>query len=478
MTFAPSLGAAGLRDDQELERDTSIPCFTEFDPRVIPYHWDVLKLIRGNIFDYSLGTLEVLLSGAVGSAKSLLAAHLGLTHVLRNPGARLCLCRRSLPDLKATILQRMLDHMAPVLREGTDYVHNRVRNELNFLNGSQIICRSWADGKYLKFRSIELSAAIFEELTENDDYDKVAYRECKTRVGRLPHVKENWIISCTNPDSPQHWAYKYFFIDEKPTRKVFLSRTVDNPFLPKSYVDQLISDLDPKMKRRLVDGEWLEIQSEGVYYNYSRDTNFIKETYKVDESLPIHITHDFNIGMGKPMSAAAFQYLQDKDEFHVFKEWVIDGASTQEIYNEIGASGIFDHTTSFIINGDSSGKNRTTKDKRSDFDIILEWFNYFRNSRNEEIRPNIQITSVNPPIRTRHNMMNAYFKNAAGVSRLFVHEPCTTVDEAFRLTALVKGSGYVEDDSKPYQHIGTAVGYGVHQTLIYSRRKGSGTTQL
>jgi hypothetical protein len=43
-----------------------------------------------------------------------------------------------------------------------------------------------------------------------------------------------------------------------------------------------------------------------------------------------------------------------------------------------------------------------------------------------------------------------------------VYKKAATLDEGMRLTKLRPGSQYIEDDSKRYQHITTALGYAVH----------------
>lgn len=194
--------------------NSSTPSFSDFKP-VIPYQKRVLQLIRD--YDYSQGVLEILLSGSVGSAKSLLAAHAAVKHCLSYKGARLMLGRLALPDLKDTIFKKICEHLegtklagGGLLTEGKHYWIRQDTAHIKFFNGSEIISRSWNDNKFLKLRSLELSAAIFEELTENEEKHMPAYRETTMRVGRLPHIKENWIISCTNPDGPGHWVYDRF----------------------------------------------------------------------------------------------------------------------------------------------------------------------------------------------------------------------------------------------------------------------------
>lgn len=186
----------------------SEPTLLKFNPKVIPYQYEVIKLIRG--YDYSKGSPEILLSGTVGSAKSVLMAHLVLTHCLQNPGAGAFIGRRSLPDLKKTLWKEILDHMADDLIEGEDYITNKSSMTISFRNGSFILTGSWADKRYRKFRSLKLSCVAIEELTENDDEDRQAVMELKARLRRIPRVKENFMICATNPDAPSHWAYKYF----------------------------------------------------------------------------------------------------------------------------------------------------------------------------------------------------------------------------------------------------------------------------
>jgi len=340
---------------------SSTPSFTDFDPDVIPYQREVLRTIRD--YNYEKGILEVLLSGSVGSAKSLLMAHIALYHVITNAGARLLLGRKALPDLKDTIFQKVLEHIEGSPLQSYIRSVNHTSPKIQFINGSEIITRSWADKKYKKMRSLELSAAIFEELTENNNDDAQAYTETKMRIGRLPHVKENFFISATNPDSPSHWVYKYFIEPKMSSRVVFYSVTTDNPFLPPQYIQQLKDELDPKLARRMIYGEWLEIASEVVYHAYDRDVNFRDKDYEVDTFYPVHIAWDFNIGDGKPLSCCLFQYIDGK--FHIFDEVVVEGMRTLDSCEELATRGLLDYRTKYIINGDASGKHRDTRTLRS-----------------------------------------------------------------------------------------------------------------
>lgn len=448
-----------------MSKTSSTPTFSEFSPDHIPYQRKVIRLIRKE-YDYDKGILEVLLSGSVGSAKSILAAHLAVLHCCTYPNARILLGRKALPDLKDTILKKIMEHMEGSFTR-THYWHNITTGKIKFTNGSEIICRSWSDKKYKKMRSLELSGAIIEELTENNEEDKQAYDEIKMRVGRLPHIKENWIISCTNPDSPSHWAYEYFMNADYDTRRVFYSITTDNPFLPKSYVNQLKNELDAKLAQRMIYGKWIDLDEEVIYYNYSKQDNYVNGEYEISHKYPIIISWDFNIGEGKPLSCAIGQYDQISDEFHWFDEIVTEGMRTSDSLDALADQGILDHKNTYLVCGDAAGRAKDTRNVRSDYDIIQKFLGNYKNKDGKLIKYAMRVPKANPPIRTRHNLINGYCKNANGKVGLKVYKKAGTVDKGLRLTKLKKGGAYIEDDSKPYQHITTAIGYAM---FVISRR--------
>ena len=427
--------------------------FSDFNPRIIPYQSQVIDFL--DEWDYSTGTPEILLSGSYGSAKSILMAHLAVRHCLENPGARVCIARKALPDLKDTIYNEIIEHIEQDFTEGVHYWTNETSAKIRWNNGSEIISKTWADKKYKKGRSLKLSMLIVEEISENNDDDKEAFMTLKARLRRIPKVKENILICATNPDGPSHWVYKYFILDKKRTRKVFYSNTKDNPFLDPIYIEQLKEDLDPRAARRYLHGEWIELTQEVIYYAYNSEKQFLKKKYEVNEKYPVTISFDFNIGVGKPMSSCAYQHIND--EFHVFKQVVIHGSRTQDVMEEYNNAGIFKPGRRIIVHGDATGKARHTNSIHSDYDIIVNYL-----AKITGITYELQVPMANPPIRSRHNKVNAYCLNDNGKTRLWIYEGCETVDEALRLTQFKKGADLVEDDSKAFQHIGTALGYGLY----------------
>jgi PBSX family phage terminase large subunit len=444
-----------------MSETTSTPTFTQFSPERIPFQDRVISHLDQLIG--SDGVHEFLLSGSVGSSKSILMAHAICKHCIQFPGAKALMGRRALPDLRDTLFNKIAEHLDDeYLIDGVHYktYERECRIEFPFFR-SEIIGRSWADSKFSKLRSLELSAAAIEELTENDKDH--AYRELKMRVGRLPHIKQNFIISATNPDSPSHWVYKYFIepnIHSKhATRHVYYSLTHENPFLPTWYIEQLKKDFDPKMARRMLYGEWIEISQEVVYHSYQADRSFRPYKYKIDPSKPIIMAFDFNIGKGKPMSVVFGQEVAD--EYHWFKVVAIHGSRTEQIMEECLGLGLLEHDNIYEVYGDATGEHKDTRSLFTDYDIIKKFLSNVRRKNGQPIAWVLNVPRSNPPVRTRHNIVNGYCMNAKGQTRFYVYEGAELLDKGMRLTALKDNGSYIEDDSPEYQHCTTAIGYAI-----------------
>jgi hypothetical protein len=240
---------------------------------------------------------------------------------------------------------------------------------------------------------------------------------------------------------------------------VYYSKTRDNKFLPKTYVENLEKDLDPKMALRMLEGQWISIGQGKIYYEYSIERNYKKYDYEINERCPINIHWDFNIGDGKPMSTCLSQYIDD--QWHFFEEAVIPTARTKEILDEYSERGLFEKPTKFIIYGDCNGKNSDTRNNKSDYQIIRDFLQKYTRKDGSKLEFEFRVPLSNPELRKRHNTVNAYMLNSLKQVRLFVYQKCQKLDQGWRLTKLKKGGDYIEDDSKDYQHVTTAAGYGI-----------------
>lgn len=431
----------------------STPNLEEFKP--LPQQMEIITYIRQDI-DYSKGTHEVLLSGSVGSSKSITLAHLILTHGLMYPKARIGIGRLALPQLKATLCQKIREHL---YETQIDYQYKEVSGDFKLPNASEIKAISWSDGNLAKLGSMEFSAFAIEELTETDDsrpYDVILQR-----TNRLPHIKEPWVVSATNPDGPSHWAYKKLIMSKSEKVKVFYSNTFDNPYLPRSYIETLKERLDERMAQRMIYGKWIEIQNEVVYYAYLSKNNYRDKKYQINPMLPLRLCFDFNIGNGKPLSMVMAQYDSFRDEWHFFNEIIIDGQRTLDCMDELASRGFLDMDMQIKVHGDATGRARDTRSIQSDYDIIDNFLANYKTKSGRKLMYSIDVPRANPPIRERHNVVNAYCMNANGKHRLFVYKDAPTVDEGLRLTRLKTGAQYVEYDEDRFQHCTTSIGYAI-----------------
>lgn len=440
----------------------SDPTFSVFDPSFIPYQKQCIDDVKHR-YDYSLGNHVVLLSGSVGSAKSILMAHLAVRHCIEYEGAVCLIGRKSLPQLKETIFRKILDHLDGTFIRNVDFWVNESTASIKFRNGSRIISGSWSDRKYKKFRSFELSMAIIEELTENDEDDYEAFKEIRMRLGRIRHIAphENLLICATNPDSPGHWAYEQIIkkAETSPNFHIYYSVTRDNPFLPAEYIASLEDDMDPKEAQRMLYGRWIEIASEVIYHTYDSDIHYINAPFDLRYGDTINLCWDFNVALGKPLSICMFVW--DGFAFHFFNELTIEGADTHQMCEELAHRGLLDHENHYIINGDATGRRKTSNNLRSDYDIISKFMSNYVTREGRSLSWVLGVPKSNPTIKERHNRVRAYQRSASNKTRMYVYKDCPMLNKGFKLTALKKGSQYIEDDSKDYQHITTAAGYGV-----------------
>lgn len=467
--------------------------FFSFNPKVIPYQYKVIYDIK-KTYDYSTGPHFIMLSGSIGSAKSTLLAWLAIKHCTEFAGSCVLLGRKSLVDLRDTIFQECLDMLEGAFVEGVDYSVNYTRLAITFANGSSIISRSWHDRKFKKFRSLKLSMVIIEELTENDTIDWKFFNEVMARLGRAKDkqnktIPENIFIAATNPDDPSHDAYKFFIKGSKKTNHyavkcdndgnpnihVYYSLTEQNPFLPDWYHSSLRAKFDAKMIQRMLYGVWLYISTDVVYYNYNPEKHLAKNL-KIKKKLPLCLSFDFNIAKGKPMSSCLAQFnrkamnlTNDDKRFTFFDEVVVQGARTLDALEEWAGKGIFDlkHNPKILIYGDQTGTKSDSRGVMSDYDIIVKFLANYVRKDNMALDYELNLPSINPPVRARHNYANGQLENSKKEVAVIIDDKCYFIDAGLSNTRLSENSKYTEDQTTEGQDVSTAVTYFIHYCVEY-----------
>jgi hypothetical protein len=205
----------------------------------------------------------------------------------------------------------------------------------------------------------------------------------------------------------------------------------------------------------MLDAEWVSLAGGRIYHAFQRNDSAerpgnVSELAEFDPALPILWSHDFNIAANKPMSSCFAQMKRGPHgaSLDVFAEQIIESTDTNDTIEEF-RNRCRDNGWPFSarIYGDPAGKAKDTRSKTTDYEILRAAG--FVDQR---------VAKSHPPIRERHNAVNALLCNAAGHVRLRIHPRCKTLIKGMETVKLRSGAQYLEEESYE-QHVTTAVGY-------------------
>jgi hypothetical protein len=202
--------------------------------------------------------------------------------------------------------------------------------------------------------------------------------------------------------------------------------------------------------RRLYEAEWEDWNTLPVY---TFDRAVHTKDIELDPHLPLEVSCDFNVD---PMCWAVGQHKGD--EAWVSDEIVIEGsATTADACNEL----IRRYPTpkrDVVVFGDASGKARSTKSNRSDYDTIQEILGgYYRQVR-------LEVPSANPPVTERVNAYNGRLRSASGAVRYWLHSRCTWGADDLARTSWRQGTRDIEKTrDRRRTHWTDAEGYRLHR---------------
>jgi hypothetical protein len=219
----------------------------------------------------------------------------------------------------------------------------------------------------------------------------------------------------------------------------------------------------------MLQGQWIEINKDNVYYAYEDSNCLLDKSYQWDYKYPCDIFIDFNNSKsGKPMSIGAGQYINGK--YHFAKTWIIAGMRTLDMMDEMAHDGIFDMPfTMFRFFGDAAGRSQDTRSNKPDWDLIENFIANYRPKNKPYLEYEIEVPQANPAIKARHNLINALCKNDLGETNLFIYKEAKDLAKGFRLTQLKENARLIEDDSLREQHITTAAGYYCYRNDMLTR---------
>lgn len=247
-------------------------------------------------------TKELIYGGAAGGGKSALGVLWLIEQCQAYPGTRWLMGRSKLKALKETTLNSFFEQAANLGIE-SQFNYNAQSGIIYWNNGSEILLKDLyaypADPNFDSLGSLEITGAFIDECNQ------ITYKAWQIVKSRIRYkIKQLGLtpkmLGTCNP--AKNWVYSQFYIKNKAgnlaSDKQFIQALPkDNPHLPQSYLDSLLS-LDDNSKQRLYYGNW----------EYDNDPSKLIDYEKIQNIF----TNDFVEDGEKYISADIARYGSDK----------------------------------------------------------------------------------------------------------------------------------------------------------------------
>jgi phage terminase large subunit len=270
---------------------------------------------------------EVKYGGAAGGGKSALGSLWINSMCQRYGGSRWLMGRAKLKTLKQTTLNTFFE-ITSKLNCSNWYDYNQQAGEINYKNGSKIILKDLflypSDPEFDSLGSLEVCGGFVDETAQiTQKAWQIALSRCRYGLDKF-NITPKMLGTC-NPT--KNYVYKEFYKPSTngtlPKHRAFIqSLPTDNPHLPQSYLDSLLS-LDEISKQRLYYGNW----------EYDDDPAALMDYNKIIELF----TNNFVTGGQKYISADIARLGGDKtvvmvwDGLRVIKIVTVDKSLTTEV---------------------------------------------------------------------------------------------------------------------------------------------------
>lgn len=331
---------------------------------------------------------------------------LGILLARKYPGSRGLVAAKDYELLKNTTLVSYMEHLQNMgYKEGVHFKYNKTDKIIKFQNGSEILFKGIDDPERIK--SLNIHWAEIEEVSQ------ISYTAFNVVLSRLrASVKSSWrgfvyrLFMHTNPQANKGWIHKAFVENPQENYRRIIAPTSNNTHLPEHFLETLKRNFDEEYFKINVLGQDGDYSSGLVVKGYSDDN---KKDFVYNKNLALHLTCDFNVD---PMCWLLF--FKDKRNICYFDEIVVENTTTQQTVEEF-LRRYPDHKAQIVINGDSSGDNRSCNSEFTNYAII-------RKALKEHGYKDVvfHLRPYNPPILSRVSAFNAKIRNAVGDVSLFL----------------------------------------------------------
>lgn len=230
--------------------------------------------------------------------------------------------------------------------------------------------------------------------------------------------------------TPEGFSFLYDFFINNPSesKRLIKAKTMDNPYLPKDYINSLREQYDAQQLEAYLNGEFVNLNSGSVYPDYDRQKCNTDRILRDTDTL--HIGMDFNI----TKMSAVIVVLENGLPYVV--DELTNVYDTEQMCNLIKQK----YSNKQInIYADASGNNRRSAGK-SDFQIIQNY------------RLNLIKRAKNPKVKDRINSVNKLFRDGAKINI----NQCINLVQALEQIGFKNGE---PDKTSGLDHITDALGY-------------------
>lgn len=327
--------------------------------------------------------------GGLGSGKSQAATMRAILTVIREPGINHLI---GMPTYDLIRLRMMPGVEDDLQQFGIPYKVNKTEWSIDIVGYGKIYFRSYDRPE--RWIAFECGHTTLDELdTLPKDKAAVVWRKANERTRQ--HSKYgNSIANVTTPDHGIHgFTYEKWVKVRQPGYELIKASTLDNFFLPDSYVQQIRNNYDPLLADMYLNGEFVSLNDKKVYHLFNREKQNTDRTWNGQERL--HIALDFNVG-----GTCATVWIMEGDTITAVDEFV--SHDTPEFITNLQYRY---KTKNLTVYPDASGKSRSTNASQSDIAII------------ESAGYSVDAPEANPPIRDRINSVNRLHSQG----RLFIN---------------------------------------------------------
>lgn len=352
-------------------------------------------------------TRFVLSYGGAGSGKSHTQ---GIHEVLKclQGKEKVLILRKVGTTLKDSVIPLITEQIIPEMGIGTKVIFNKTKQELTFKKtGAKILFRGLDDPE--KIKSIAGVTRIWME--EASEFTKGDFDQLNLRLRAQGHLQ---VTLTFNPIDESHWIKKRFFTDQgdlpkdDPDVTIFKTTYLDNPFLPRSYIRELLKYKkdDFNFYRVYALGAWGKLDSGAeLYKSFSPARDMILKTY--NPSLPILMSFDENVN---PHMTATLWQGQGSNL------WQIDELIMYSPKNNLPETCLeFKkryrlHESGLVVYGDATSKKDDAKLERG-----YNFYNLVRDHL-KDYHPSFKVPAANPSVMMRALFINEVFRgNIPGV---------------------------------------------------------------